>query len=113
MRCCCRIIDKVTAHQKFDCRADIKFEERLDQKRLVVLPDVSAAVNPNVSLASRSYPSIRLRSQFPTIAREHLSEVRRKLADLGALRRELESLIGQCRHGTIAECRILEALAPE
>lgn len=47
------------------------------------------------------------------IAREHLTEVRRKLSDLGALRRELESLIGQCRHGTIAECRILEALAPE
>jgi Cu(I)-responsive transcriptional regulator len=48
-----------------------------------------------------------------TIAREHLTEVKRKLADLGALRRELESLIGQCRHGTVAECRILEALAPD
>lgn len=47
------------------------------------------------------------------IAREHLTEVRRKLSDLAALGRELESLIGQCHHGTIAECRILEALAPE
>ena len=47
------------------------------------------------------------------IAREHLTEVKRKLADLDALRRELESLIGQCRHGTVAECRILEALAPD
>jgi Cu(I)-responsive transcriptional regulator len=46
------------------------------------------------------------------IAREHLAEVTRKLADLFALRRELESLIGQCRHGTVAECRILESLAP-
>jgi Cu(I)-responsive transcriptional regulator len=46
------------------------------------------------------------------IAREHLAEVKRKLADLSALRRELESMIGQCRHGTVAECRILEALAP-
>jgi Cu(I)-responsive transcriptional regulator len=46
------------------------------------------------------------------IAREHLADVKRKLADLSALRRELESMIGQCRHGTIAECRILEALAP-
>lgn len=46
------------------------------------------------------------------IAREHLVQVKRKLADLAALRRELKSLIGQCRHGTIAECRILEALAP-
>ena len=47
------------------------------------------------------------------IAREHLADVKRKLADLSALRRELESMIGQCRHGTIAECRILDALAPK
>ncbi len=46
------------------------------------------------------------------IAREHLMDVKRKLADLAALRRELDSLIRQCRHGTIAECRIIEALAP-
>jgi Cu(I)-responsive transcriptional regulator len=46
------------------------------------------------------------------IAREHLVDVKRKLTDLVALRRELDSLIGQCRHGTVAECRILEALAP-
>jgi Cu(I)-responsive transcriptional regulator len=46
------------------------------------------------------------------IACEHLADVKRKLADLSALRRELESMIGQCRHGTIAECRILEALVP-
>jgi len=46
------------------------------------------------------------------IAREHLDEVDRKIADLQALRRELDSLIGQCRHGKVAECRIIEALAP-
>lgn len=47
------------------------------------------------------------------IARQHLAAVKRKLADLSALRRELESMIGQCRHGTVAECRILEALVPD
>jgi Cu(I)-responsive transcriptional regulator len=46
------------------------------------------------------------------IAREHLADVERKLTDLSALRRELASLIGQCRHGTVADCRIIEALAP-
>jgi Cu(I)-responsive transcriptional regulator len=46
------------------------------------------------------------------IAREHLADVKRKLAALAALRRELEVVIGQCRHGTIAECRIIEALVP-
>jgi DNA-binding transcriptional MerR regulator len=46
------------------------------------------------------------------IARDHLEDVKRKLADLAALRRELESMIGQCRHGTVGECRIIESLAP-
>ena len=46
------------------------------------------------------------------IAREHLDEVDRKIADLQSLRRELDFLIGQYRHGKIAECRIIEALAP-
>ena len=46
------------------------------------------------------------------IAREHLAEVERKTADLTALGRELRDLIGQCGHGTIAECRIIEALSP-
>lgn len=47
------------------------------------------------------------------IAREHLSEVERKIADLTALRRELRDLITRCRHNTVAECRIIEALSPE
>ncbi len=47
------------------------------------------------------------------IAREHLAEVDRKIADLTALRQELGSLVRQCKRGTVAECRIIEALAPE
>jgi DNA-binding transcriptional MerR regulator len=46
------------------------------------------------------------------IARLHLVEIERKVADLKALRRELKQLIEQCGHGTIDECRIIEALAP-
>ena len=45
------------------------------------------------------------------IAREHLADIDRKLADLKALRRELNTLIRQCRHGVIAECLIIKALA--
>ena len=47
------------------------------------------------------------------IAREHLAEVDRKIADLGALRRELDNVISQCGHGTVAECRIIDALSPD
>lgn len=46
------------------------------------------------------------------IARLHLVEVERKLADLRALRAELRQMVEHCHHGTIAECRIIEALAP-
>ena len=47
-----------------------------------------------------------------TIARKHLAEVERKIEGLVALRRELDCIISQCSHGTIAECRIIEALSP-
>jgi Cu(I)-responsive transcriptional regulator len=50
--------------------------------------------------------------EVDAIARAHLAVVTRKLADLVALRRELDALIRQCRHATVAECRIIEALAP-
>lgn len=46
------------------------------------------------------------------IARAHLIEIDRKIADLAALRRELDSVIRQCHRGTIAECRIIHALSP-
>jgi len=46
------------------------------------------------------------------IAGAHLAEVDRKIADLTALRRELNAVITSCQGGTIAECRILDALAP-
>lgn len=47
------------------------------------------------------------------IARAHLDAIERKLADLTVLREELSRIIGQCQHGRISECRIIEALAPE
>ncbi|GGO91703.1 MerR family transcriptional regulator [Stakelama pacifica] len=46
------------------------------------------------------------------LARDHLTEVERKIADLTALRRELAALITSCGGGTVADCRIIEALAP-
>jgi len=46
------------------------------------------------------------------IALEHLCEVERKIRGLQALRRELDTIISQCGCGTIAKCRIIEALPP-
>ena len=46
------------------------------------------------------------------IAEGHLREVDRKIADLTALRQELKAVIDSCKGGTVAECRIIEALGP-
>lgn len=46
------------------------------------------------------------------MAMQHLAAIDRKLADLTALRRELDTLISSCQGGAISDCRILEALAP-
>ncbi|NML94317.1 MerR family transcriptional regulator [Novosphingobium olei] len=46
------------------------------------------------------------------IARVHLTEIDRKIADLSALRSELGRVIGSCSHGTVADCKIIETLAP-
>jgi len=46
------------------------------------------------------------------IASAHLAEIDRKLTDLQALRGELSRLIGDCRQGTVADCLIIETLAP-
>ena len=50
--------------------------------------------------------------EVDAIARQHLETVDSKLADLTALRAELSDLILQCGRGSIADCRILDALAP-
>ena len=44
------------------------------------------------------------------IVREQLVEVNRRLANLGAIRDELERMLAECEGGAIAECRILEVL---
>ena len=45
------------------------------------------------------------------IARTHRDTVDRKLAELRALRKELDRMIGQCRRGVVADCLIIEVLA--
>ena len=47
-----------------------------------------------------------------TIARAQLVDIDRKLADLKAMRAELDRIIKQCGHGVVADCKIIEALAP-
>lgn len=47
------------------------------------------------------------------IARSHLAEVERKIADLEALRDELRGMVRRCGHGVVRDCRIIEVLSPQ
>jgi len=46
------------------------------------------------------------------IARARLAEVERRIEALEGLRGELVRMIGECRGGRVADCRIIEALGP-
>ena len=51
-------------------------------------------------------------AEIDVIARQHLAEVERKVADLTALGNELRQIITRCGHGLVADCRVIEALSP-
>jgi DNA-binding transcriptional MerR regulator len=51
-------------------------------------------------------------AEIDELARVHLADVENKLADLVGLSRVLHQLIDQCQHGTVADCRIIQVLAP-
>jgi Cu(I)-responsive transcriptional regulator len=51
-------------------------------------------------------------SAVDQIALEHLATVEQKIADLSRLANELSRISSQCQGGTVAECRIIEALSP-
>ncbi|RZL70407.1 MAG: MerR family transcriptional regulator [Sphingomonas sp.] len=46
------------------------------------------------------------------IANQHRDAITQKIADLTALAAELDVLIDSCSRNTVADCRIIEALAP-
>jgi DNA-binding transcriptional MerR regulator len=45
------------------------------------------------------------------IARHHLEQVDGRIARLTALRGELTRMIGECGHGRMSECRVIQVLA--
>lgn len=47
------------------------------------------------------------------VARVHLAEVERKIADLEALRAKLADLMAQCAKGRVTSCRVIDALSPQ
>jgi DNA-binding transcriptional MerR regulator len=65
------------------------------------------AIRDLLSLSDRPDHSCAAADQ---IAKAQLVSVRGRLARLQALEAELERMISQCAHGTIADCRVIEVL---
>lgn len=49
-------------------------------------------------------------SRITRLAESQLTAIESKIAQLGALRRELRRMIGLCKDGIVADCRIVEAM---
>ncbi|MFB0489994.1 DNA-binding transcriptional MerR regulator [Methylobacterium sp. OAE515] len=45
------------------------------------------------------------------IARRHVEDIDRRIAQLVALRRELQCALDTCGHGRVGDCHVIEALA--
>ena len=50
-------------------------------------------------------------AEVDAIARRHRAEVERRIAQLTALRAELERMVEECSHGRVCECHVIETLA--
>jgi DNA-binding transcriptional MerR regulator len=50
-------------------------------------------------------------ARVDAIARQHLDDVEDKIARLELLRTELKRMIGACKRGRVADCRIIDTLA--
>jgi DNA-binding transcriptional MerR regulator len=69
-----------------------------------------AAVRELLSLAQMPEHSC---AEADAIAARQLIEVRRRIAALGKLEAELESMVHQCAGGRIENCRVIEALSDD
>lgn len=50
-------------------------------------------------------------SAADAIARSHLEQVEIRIAKLKALKKELMRMIGECGHGRVSQCRVIEVLS--
>lgn len=46
------------------------------------------------------------------LTQQHLATIEQKIADLTALKQQLSLLLASCHGGTVANCRIIDALTP-
>jgi DNA-binding transcriptional MerR regulator len=73
--------------------------------------DLGFEINDIRELLTFSSQPERSCEEVDVIARRHLLDVDRRIAQLSTLREELRRMIVECGHGRVCECRIIEALS--
>ncbi|WP_447756566.1 MerR family transcriptional regulator [Sphingopyxis fribergensis] len=72
--------------------------------------DLGFTIEEIRSLLDLSDDPARDCSEADRIATRHLEQVEEKIAQLALLRDELTRIVGRCRGGVAADCRVIEAL---
>ncbi|MGE3875478.1 MAG: helix-turn-helix domain-containing protein [Parvibaculaceae bacterium] len=88
--------------------------EREDQKRLTFIRharDLGLSIEANRELLSLSDSPETSCERADGIARRRLEEVEQRLKRLKALKKELKRMIGECGHGRVCDCRVIEVLS--
>ena len=95
-----------TAGNQRRCGADDLERLRLIRRgRLLGFP--LAAIGELLALADdRARPC----TEVDGIARGQIAAIDRRIAELQGLRAQLRRMVEQCRHGTVADCRVLATL---
>lgn len=73
--------------------------------------DLGFTIQEIRSLLDLSDDPTRECDEADRIATRHLEQVEEKIAQLALLRDELARIIGRCRGGIAADCRVIEALS--
>lgn len=99
---------RTAARYRIYCRSDVNRLAFVKRSR-----DLGFTIEEVRVLLALAQEGDRNCKEVDAIARRHLIDVEGKIGDLRRLARELRHLIGQCQGGSISECRIIEALAPD
>ncbi len=73
--------------------------------------DLGFTIEESRSLLDLSDDPTRECDEADRIATRHLEQVQEKITQLSLLRDELARIIGRCRGGIAADCRVIEALS--
>jgi Cu(I)-responsive transcriptional regulator len=88
--------------------------EDADLRRLAFIRharDLGFEVDRIRELLALSAQPDRSCAEADRIARRHLTEIDRRIAQLAALRDEMQRMVEECGCGRVSECRVIETLA--